>query len=319
MTIIGFDVGKESLVGVRIGRAARIEKSYVVKNDPPAITAFMDSLMERRPRVTVASESTAEYHKPLAMECLKRGIPYRLLNPITTKQFTRATVRKRKTDISDAWIIAKLALQGEGTLLTESSFNPLKAVIRTTSKLARIAQMIDLMHSRISQVLPEETTLKEELLHQRDSLRLSVKKLHKHAAEKSDARLTKLLATIPGIGPTIATTLIAEIGEIGRFPSGKALAAYAGLDPKVRQSGNTLKRNTRITKRGSPYLRRAIYLAASIAVLHDAELKDYFGKKAGEGKRYKEAVVATARKMLYRVYAVWKRGTAYVPDIHKKT
>ena len=72
------------------------------------------------------------------------------------------------------------------------------------------------------------------------------------------------------------------------------------VDPKVRQSGATLKRNTKLTKRGSPYLRRAAYLAASIAQRCDPVLKAYYLKKRSEGKRYKEATVANARHILYR-------------------
>jgi transposase len=90
--------------------------------------------------------------------------------------------------------------------------------------------------------------------------------------------------------------------------------AYAGLDPKVRQSGITLKRNTHLTKRGSPYLRRAVYFSAVIASRFDPELKRYYLKKRSEGRRYREAMVATARKLLYRIYAVWKRGTSYTTE-----
>lgn len=119
--------------------------------------------------------------------------------------------------------------------------------------------------------------------------------------------------SIPGIGKIIAATFIAEIENIQRFDNQKALVAYAGLDPKVRQSGYTLKRNTRLTKRGSPYLRRTAYLAASVAQRYDVELKEYYEKKRGEGKRYKEATVANARHILNRVYAVWQRGDPYIP------
>ena len=62
--------------------------------------------------------------------------------------------------------------------------------------------------------------------------------------------------SIPGVGTTIATTLISEIGSIIRFPSGDCLIAFTGLDPRVKQSGIGLHHNTHLTKRGSPYLRR---------------------------------------------------------------
>jgi transposase len=121
--------------------------------------------------------------------------------------------------------------------------------------------------------------------------------------------------SIPGIGPQTAALLIAELGSITRFKNAKAIVAYAGLDPRVKQSGTSLKRNTHLTKRGSPYLRRAIYLTAASAQRHDAELKATYDKKRDEGKRYREATIVVARRLLTRVFAVWKRQTPYVRKI----
>ena len=142
--------------------------------------------------------------------------------------------------------------------------------------------------------------------------------MRKKVDERTDKNIRQLLVSIPGIGPTIANTLITEIGDIQRFHSGKSLVAYAGLDPKVKQSGVSLKHNTKITKRGSPYLRKSVYISAYIAKRYDPELKEFFDKKIKEGKRYKEATVATARKILYRVYAVWRRGTPYIKRYPQK-
>lgn len=64
--------------------------------------------------------------------------------------------------------------------------------------------------------------------------------------------LSRLLQSIPGVGPKVATLLIAELSDITRFKDAKAVVAYTGLDPKVKQSGKLLKRNTKLTKRGSP-------------------------------------------------------------------
>jgi transposase len=127
-----------------------------------------------------------------------------------------------------------------------------------------------------------------------------------------DAVQKDLLVSIPGIGDTLAATIVSEVGDIKRFRNVKAFIAFAGLDPKVRQSGTSLNRNSKITKRGSPYLRRAAYIGASIAQRYDVSLKEYHLKKRVEGKRYKEATVANARHLLARAYAVLKRGTPYV-------
>lgn len=312
MTIIGFDVSKNELVGARTNKSALLKESMALGNTRDAIAPFLEGLRQQYPKLLVASEATAEYHRTLAEECIARSIPFRLINPILTKQFTRATIRKQKTDHTDALIIAKLALAGEGTTLTKESLYPTKSVARVAYKLARIERTLAAMHRRVEQVFPKEIEMNVAIEQPRKAMENAVLVLRDYLTRQVDAGLAALLASIPGIGPTLAATFIAEIGAIHQFSSGKSLVAYAGLDPRVRQSGTSLKRNTKLTKRGSPYLRKAAYIAAYIAKRHDAELGAYHAKKMLEGKRYKEATVATARKILYRVYAVWKRGTPYI-------
>jgi len=311
MTIISFDVSKNELVGARINKSGLLKESLVLENTRGAIAQFLEKTRQQYPKLLIASEATAEYHRILAEECIGRSIPFCLLNPILTKQFTRATIRKQKTDRSDALIIAKLALAGEGTILTKESLHPAKSIARVAYKLARLERILAAMRARVLRVFPEEIEMSAVIEQPRKAMENSVRALRNCLAKQVDTNLAALLTSIPGIGPTLASTFIAEIGSIHQFPSGKSLVAYAGLDPRVRQSGVSLRRNTKLTKRGSPYLRKAAYIAAYIAKRHDTELGAYHAKKMLEGKRYKEATVATARKILYRVYAVWKRGTPY--------
>ena len=110
--------------------------------------------------------------------------------------------------------------------------------------------------------------------------------------------LDTLITTITGIGPTLGAYILSEIGDISRFSSAAKLAAYAGIDPTMRQSGEYNGVRNRMSKRGSPYLRHAIWLAASSAVLHDPALKLYFQKKRDEGKPYMASVGHACRKMV---------------------
>ena len=105
------------------------------------------------------------------------------------------------------------------------------------------------------------------------------------------------------------------IGDINRFSSAAKLAAYAGIDPTMRQSGEYNGVRNRMSKRGSPYLRHAIWLAASSAVLHDPALKLYFQKKRDEGKPYMASVGHACRKMVSIIYAVMRDNKAYTPYI----
>jgi len=320
MTVIAFDVGKKELVGVRTNKNGSVREKYVVANEPNAIDEFLQKAKEKYTRLTVASEATADYHRCLAQKSLAFNIPFRLVNPLLTKQFTRATIRKKKTDLTDAHIIAKLVLQGEGGLLLRESLDPLKSLNRTVSKVNRLAGILAAIISRFEERSSPQLSkaVLKELEKPFGTLRRTVKTLRGYLTEKVDQNLKTLLMSLPGIGETLAVTFITEIGDIRRFPSSKSLVAYAGLDPKVKQSGIGLKRNTCLTKRGSPYLRRAAYIAAYIAKRCDPELKIYFQKKRQEGKFYKEATVATARKILFRLFAVWKRGTPYIPLLQQK-
>lgn len=311
MIYIGIDVAKDSLVGVRIDRSSRVKEVYTLENTQAAIEQFLAMVCTKWKQVTIATEATAEYHRTLAMCCLKWTIPFRLLNPITTKQFTRATVRKKKTDLTDAHIIAKLAQQGVGNLVTQESFSLTKPAIRTAAKLSKMRQQLLLMQQRLQEIAMEKVLL-EALQCCLDTLEAAKGIYEQHVFTTQDEKLAKLLQTIPGIGPIGAATLMAEVSDITKFSSGKALVAYCGLDPKVKQSGKGLHHNTQLTKRGSPYLRRAIFFAANVAEIHNAELKSYYQMKRAEGKFYKEATIAVARKLLYRIYAVWKRQTPYV-------
>jgi len=311
MNIVGVDVAKDSLVCVVIDRSEKVKETYTIENTSEKIGEFVDLLSLSYKHLVIASEATAEYHRKLAGVCLERGITFRLLNPITTKQFTRSTVRKKKTDLTDAHVIARLAQRGEGTILKQSSMDLTKPTTRTATKLVQVKQQLYLMEKRLK-ALDFDDDLIEKLDGCVSNLDLTVKAFRGKARKESDAKTLKLLESIPGIGKTLSCDIQAEIETVGKFRDADALIAFAGLDPKVKQSGGSLHHNTKLTKRGSPYLRRALFMAASIGQRSDSELGTYYDKKRGEGKYYREATVANARKIVCRVFAVLKRQTPYV-------
>ncbi|MBM3158120.1 MAG: IS110 family transposase [Chloroflexi bacterium] len=122
---------------------------------------------------------------------------------------------------------------------------------------------------------------------------------------------SQYLTSIKGIGPVLAATLLAEIGDIHRFSSLENLVAYAGIDPTVFESGEFTGRRQHMSKRGSPYLRRALWLAAHSTRRWNTDLDSYFQRKLAEGKPYKVAMGALCRKLLARVYVVLKENRPY--------
>ncbi|CAG1769674.1 hypothetical protein BAC2_00491 [uncultured bacterium] len=136
--------------------------------------------------------------------------------------------------------------------------------------------------------------------------------------QQVDGALAKLmdqvpqhLTSIPGIGPTTGAALLAEIGEVQRFDAPEKLVAYAGIDATVYQTGQFEARQMHMSKRGSPYLRHALWQAASMAIQHDDELRAYYDRKRKEGKSHGTALGAICRKLITRVYSVLKENRPY--------
>lgn len=122
-----------------------------------------------------------------------------------------------------------------------------------------------------------------------------------------------VITTIPGIGDALGAAIVGEIGDINRFDAPNKLVAFAGLDVTVRQSGEFNGTKNRISKRGSPYLRRAIWLAASRAAFCDPILSEYYQSLRARGKHHLTAIGAVCRKMCNLIFIILKEDRPYQP------
>jgi transposase len=125
------------------------------------------------------------------------------------------------------------------------------------------------------------------------------------------------LTSIPGIGAVLAAAILGEIGDIRRFKNGAALVAFAGIDPRVFQTGQFVARSTRMSKRGSRYLRRAVWQAAQVAARDDPVLRPAYEEKRRAGKHHFAAVGAVTNKLVHIIYAVLRDNKPYVPAIRE--
>lgn len=121
------------------------------------------------------------------------------------------------------------------------------------------------------------------------------------------------ITTIPSIGDTLGAIILSEIGDIHRFDAPNKLVAFAGLDVKVSQSGEFTGTRQKISKRGSPYLRRAIWLAASRAAFCDPILSAYYQSLRARGKHHLTAVGAVSRKLCNTIYTIMKEDRPWQP------
>jgi transposase len=123
----------------------------------------------------------------------------------------------------------------------------------------------------------------------------------------------RIVTSINGINNTMATTLLAEIGQIGNYLSHKHLIAFAGIDPTVYQSGK-YEGASRISKRGNRHLRRVIWLMTISVIHHNSVFKNYFLKRRNEGHPLKKAVFATAHKLMRVIFAMLSKKTSFVVE-----
>ena len=110
---------------------------------------------------------------------------------------------------------------------------------------------------------------------------------------------------------------MSEIGDVRRFRNASSIVKYAGINPSISQSGKFSSEENHITKQGSPYLRRALYLAAMAQLKLKSPFYDYYAKKRADGKSHREALVAVARKLVHVIYAVLSKQEPYDPNAAK--
>ncbi len=312
---LGCDVAKAKLDISLIDDAGRELFADTVTNDTVAIATLLLTIAGSYPgsQLTCVVESTGCYHFTACEAAYAVGVNCLIYNPLLTKQQIKSTVRGKKTDRTDALLIARLGLRGEGYAYAPEPYRATKYQARGAQKLSVLGSSFKRHHRHMEALLEAETSDQTRALMQgiQDAIDLARKQVYKDLACSADGDIFRRLQTIPGIGPYVGASLIGEIQDMHKFTTTKALTAFAGLDPKIRQSGKSLNSTGRLTKRGSSYLRRSIFIAANVARRYDPNMKAIYDKKRAEGKSYKVATIVVARKLLSITRAIWLSGEVY--------
>ena len=119
------------------------------------------------------------------------------------------------------------------------------------------------------------------------------------------------ITTIPGIGTRMGAMILAEVGDFNNFDSADKILAYAGMSPSTYQSGQLISSYSRMEKRGSRYLRYAIFNATKYVCIWDPTFAAYLAKKRAEGKHYNIAISHAANKLVRLIYAMERAGQPY--------
>ena len=121
----------------------------------------------------------------------------------------------------------------------------------------------------------------------------------------------EILKSIPGIGPVTSKNFMIEVSYVNRFKSVKQLCAFIGIDPSIKQSGTSINYRGKISKRGNANLRRTIWQMAIGTIRSCEKFKAYYNKKREEGKKFKQAVIAVANKLLKTIFILLKNKTKF--------
>lgn len=396
MFYIGIDIGKRhheaGLIddkGDHVGKTVRFANS---KDGSEKLLQFINQYKLTSDNAVVGLEATGHYWLSVFSFLHKLGFKTTVFNPLQSDALRHFYIRKTKTDVSDAYLIAQVIRidSPDETPFLEDDLLKLRHLERL--RFSFVDQCSDLKRKVISlldQVFPEYEQIfsdvfglssTEVLLHSplpEDLLSIDTKKLadllnrvskgrygesraltkanqiqesaldsfgitvgsdvfklqikllleqikliedHLKTIEKTmieiSNRQTHFLTTITGISDVTACVILGEIGSISRFERPEQLVAFAGLDASVHQSGDFNSNRTRLSKRGSPYLRRALWQAAFVASNHDPALSLHYQKLRKRGKAHGTAVGAVARKLTHIIFAILRDNKPYEPRIN---
>jgi transposase len=308
----GVDVSKGRLeVCVRRGREAKeCEHTFGVSNDPAGTETLLARLVEERPALVIL-EATGGFERPVAAASAAAGLPIAVVNPRQARDFARATGRLAKTDRIDAQILARFAqaVRPAPRPVPEEEAQALAEI--TTLRRRQLVGMLTAENNRLGAATTKLV---------RKRLRAHVRWLEKELS-RTDRDLEEainesptwreneeLLRGVPGVGPVVARTLLAELPELGSLPP-KQLAALVGVAPLNRDSGAF--RGRRAVWGGRATVRAALYMGALVATRHNPQIKEFYERLLGAGKPRKVALVACMRKLLIILNAMLKNRTPW--------
>ncbi len=306
----GVDVSKDRLdVCVRQGDAGRHDDdTFFVPHDDAGIDALVSRLVEERP-VLVILEATGGFERAVVAALAAEGLPVAVVNPRQARDFARATGRLAKTDKIDAEILARFAeaIHPSPKPLPDEEIRALQGILaRRRQLIGMLTAENNRLHSATKPVAKRIAAhirwLEKELSRTNRDLEQAIK--DSPALRENEA----LLRSVPGVGPVLARTLLAEVPELGTLTH-KRLAALVGVAPLNRDSGTF--RGRRGVWGGRADVRAALYMGALVAARRNPAVRQFYERLLAAGKLKKVALVACMRKLLSILNAVLKHRTPW--------
>jgi transposase len=270
--------------------------------DPAGLAALV-RVVQAQPVTLVVVEATGGYEAPVVAALATAGVPVAVVNPRQVRDFAKALGRLAKTDRIDAQVLALFGARVQPTPrpLPDDATQELEAL------LTRRRQLLEMLHAERQR----RPRARGRVV--RRSLDTHIRWLERQVID-TDATLAtaiqaspvwrvqdQLLQSVPGVGPTLARTLLGLLPELGQLDR-HAIAALVGVAPLARDSGTL--RGRRTCWGGRPAVRTVLYMAALVAARHNPVLRPFYQRLRAAGKPAKLALTAVARKLLVLLNAI---------------
>ena len=286
-------------------------------NDPQGFGRLARWLRKRRvTQLHACMEATGAYGDELALYLHDTGYQVSIVNPARIKAYAQSQLARNKTDRYDAKVIAHFAATQNVRLWMPPapemySFRALMRRLQALKDMRAQEQNRLQAAGLIPEVCASVETHLSFLQDQIAELQGTIDQLVAHHPElKSQC---DLLQSIPGIGNHTAHVLMTEIGDWRTFPSARQLAAFAGLTPRQRTSGTSVRGRTKLAKTGNAHLRKALYWLAIVAQKHNPLIRDFCERLLARGLCKMAVIAAAMRKLLHIAFGVLKSGRPFDP------
>jgi transposase len=272
--------------------------------------------------VHACMEATGTYAEAVALALADAGHSVSVVNPALIRAFGQSLLSRTKTDKADAQLIAKFCQMNRPPAWTPPlpQVRQLQALVR---RLETLEEMRLMQSNRLTAGVPQgpvHTSLEEHIAYLDEQITQTKQQIREHIDAHPTLKSQKdLLVSIPGIADTTAAVLLSELLEVSLFDSARQVAAFAGLTPRIRQSGSSVRGRSCLSKVGSSRLRKALYFPA-ITALRFNPLVRALGERLKERGKARMAIVGAAmRKLLHLCDGILKSGKPFDPNILVKT
>ena len=293
-------------------------KHKVFPNTSPGFEQLTEWLSRQGVRTVHAClEATGTYGEALSLYLHQAGHQVSVINPAAIKAFAQSRLSRTKTDRVDAELIARFCQAQEPPAWTPlpAEVRELQALVRRLESLVEIRVMEENRLSSGITVDSVRRSVEEHLAYLAQEIKRTEQLIRDHInSNPTLKRRSELLDSIPGIGEATAALLLSEITDILQYRSARQVAAYAGLVPRERQSGSSVRGCTRLSKIGNARLRKALYFPAITALRCSSFFQAWAEGLRERGKCKMSVIGAAMRKLIHLAYGVLKTGKPFDPE-----